>query len=59
MLRNALTVLVVMLIAGAGLLPFSTEPRANDAAAAVADRETSAPGLATDVDANPPADERR
>ena len=59
MLRNALIVLVVMLIAGAGLLPFSAEPRASDAAAAVADRETSAPGLATDVDAVPSAGERR
>ena len=59
MLKNALTVLVVMLIAGAGLLPFSTEPRANDAAAAVADRETSAPSLAADADAIPPAAERR
>ena len=59
MLKNALTVLVVVLIAGAGLLPFSTEPRASDAAAAVADRETNAPSLAADVDAAPPADERR
>ena len=33
MLKNALTVLLVALVAGAGLLPFSTEPRANDAAA--------------------------